>query len=208
MLAGCIFTNNKLRELKLMFNPLVLPILGYLRERNSSCSLIDLVNLCEQYFLSIIGKQVDPQIIIFQKNFFVMNALYQIQRDIQKEGLSLKILPLDICMVSNSASGKFELTKRDTELASYYLNWSNLSSITVEEVKALFTRFWQKYSAVDKVDAALTTLGLAQFDNWLEVRQAYKKKVSICHPDKGGSVEDFIKTREAYEVLSFRYYET
>ena len=191
-----------------MINPLIIPILGYLREQSSACSLIDLVNLCEQDFLSIIGKEVDSQIVIFQKNFFVMNALYQIQSDIQTEGLLLKILPLDICIVSNHVGGKLALTKRDTELASYYLEWSNLSSTTVEEVEALFSSFWQKYRAVDKVDAALTTLGLAQFDNWLEVRQAYKKKVSICHPDKGGSVEDFIEIREAYEVLSFRYHET
>lgn len=208
MLADSIITHHKLRELKLMFNPLVMPILRYLRERNSACSLIDLVNLCEQDFLTFIEKDIDFQVITFQKNFFVMNALYQIQRDIQKEGLSLTILPLDICMVSNRTEGKFSLTKRDTELASYYLNWSNLKSITVEEVEALFSSFWQKYRAVDKVDTALTALGLAQFDNWLEIRQAYKKKVSICHPDKGGSVEDFIEIREAYEVLSFRYHET
>lgn len=191
-----------------MINPLVIPILEYLRKQSSACSLIELVNLCEQDFFSIIGKEVDPQIIIFQKNFFIMNALYQIQSDMQTEGLLLKILPLDICIVPNRTEGKFALTKRDTELASYYLDWSNLNSITVEEVEELFSSFWQKYRAVDKADAALTTLGLAQFDNWLEVRQAYKKKVSICHPDKGGSVEDFIEIREAYEVLSFRYHET
>ena len=191
-----------------MINPLIIPILGYLREQNSSCSLVDLVNLCGQDFLSLIGRDVDLQIVIFQKNFFVMNALYQIQRNIQSDGFSLTILPLDICMVQNCAGGKFELTKRDTELASYYLDWSNLHSITVEEVEALFSSFWQRYRAVDKVEAALTTLGLAQDVDWFEVRQAYKKKISISHPDKGGLAEDFIEIREAYEVLSFSYHGT
>jgi hypothetical protein len=189
-----------------MTNPLIIPILGYLRAQNRSCSLIDLVNLCEQDLLSLIGKQVDRQIITFQKNFFIMNALYQIQRDVQAEGFLLTIFPLDIVMVPNHAAGKDSLTTRDTGLAHYYLNWSNLNSITVEEVEALFSSFWQKYQAVDKVDEALTTLGLKQDVDWLQIRQAYKKKIAISHPDKGGRAEDFIEIREAYEVLIASYH--
>ena len=66
-----------------MVNPLIIPILAYLREQNSSCSLINLINLCEQDLLILIGKDVNYQIGIFQKNFFVMNALYQIKNDVQ-----------------------------------------------------------------------------------------------------------------------------
>jgi hypothetical protein len=191
-----------------MINPLTIPILGYLREQNSSCSLIDLVNLCEQDFLSFIAKDADLQIAIFQKNFFVMNALYQIQRDIQSEGFSLVIFPLEICMVSNRSNNNSTLTTRDTDLASYYLNWSNLNSITVEEIETLIASFWKKYRVADKVEAALVTLGLNQYVHWLEIRQAYKKKIAISHPDKGGSTEDFIEIREAYEVLSLSYHGT
>ena len=189
-----------------MINPLIIPILAYLREQNSSCSLINLVNLCEEDLLLLMGKDVDYQVGIFQKNFFVMNALYQIQSDIQTEGFSLTILPLDIFIVANSDESTTALTKRDTDLASYYLDWSNLSGVTAEKVEALLTSFWQKYSVLDKLETSLTTLELAQGADWLEVRRAYKKKVAISHPDKGGSAEDFIKIREAYEVLSFSYH--
>jgi hypothetical protein len=186
-------------------NPLIIPILAYLREKNSSCSLVDLVNLCDEDLLKLIGKNVEFQIVIFQKNFFVMNALYQIQNDIQTEGFSLTILPMDISMVPNYDKSKSTLTNRDTALANYYLNWSNLESITTEEVEALFNSFWQKYSAIDKVDMALTSLGLEQGADWFDVRQAYKKRIAINHPDKGGCAERFIEIREAYEVLSFSY---
>ena len=188
-----------------MVNPLIIPILAYLREQNSSCSLINLINLCEQDLLILIGKDVNYQIGIFQKNFFVMNALYQIKNDVQTEGFSLTILPMDISMVPNYDKSKSTLTNRDTELANYYLNWSNLESITTEEVEDLFNSFWQKYSAIDKVDMALTSLGLEQGADWSDVRQAYKKRIAINHPDKGGCAERFIETREAYEVLSFSY---
>lgn len=183
----------------------MISILEYLRKQNSSCSLIDLVNLCEHDFLSLILKDVDPQIVIFQKNFFVMNALYQIQRDIQKEGFSLTIFPLEIGMIPNHIGAENTLTTRDTDLASYYLDWSNLNNITIEEVETLFSSFWQRYSAVDKVNAALTTLGIDQEVDWFEIRQAYQKKIITNHPDKGGCADDFIETRKAYEILRFSY---
>jgi hypothetical protein len=193
------------RKTKLMTNPLIIPILGYLKEQNSSCSLIDLVTLCEQDFLSLIASGLDFQVVIFQKNFFVMNALYQIQRDIQTEGFLLTIFPLEICIVPNIAGDKGGLATRDNDLACYYLNWSNLSNITVEEVVKLFSSFWQRYRAVDKVDDALAILGLAQDVGWSEIRQAYQKKITISHPDKGGCVEDFIEIRKAYEILTVNY---
>lgn len=184
-----------------MTNPLIISILRYLREQNSSCSLIDLVNLCEQEFLALLLKDVDPQIAIFKKNFFVMNALYQIQRDIQTEGFSLIIFPLEISIISNRVGAKNTLSTRDNDLADYYLDWSNLSNVTVEEVEALFSSYWQRYSAVDKVNAALATLELAHHAGWFEIRQAYQQKIVISHPDKGGSTDDFIEIRSAYEML-------
>lgn len=35
-----------------------------------------------------------------------------------------------------------------------------------------------------------------------EIKKAYRKKVVLCHPDKGGDVETFKKIQTAYEVLS------
>jgi len=191
-----------------MTNPLIIPILGYLKKKHSACSLIDLVKFCEQEFLALIDKNEDTQIVLFKKNFFVMNALYQIQQNIQTEGFSLSIFPLEICLIATSAEHSNALTTRDTDLAGYYLDWSNLTNTTVAEVEALFSSFWRKYSAVDNTDAALVTLGLEQGVNWLDIRRAYKSKIAMSHPDKGGHAEDFIEIRKAYEVLSCSYRRT
>ena len=191
-----------------MANPLIIPILRYLREQNSACSIVDLVSLCKQDFLALIGNEVDLQIVTFKKNFFVMNALYQIQRDIQGDGFSLSIFPLKICLLPSGAENKAALATPDNVLAQYYLDWSNLTNITAKDVEALFSSFWQRYRAKGKVDAALTILGLTQDVDWLKIRQAYQKKIIICHPDKGGCAADFIEIREAYEVLSCRYRQT
>ena len=137
-----------------------------------------------------------------------MNALYQIQADIQTEGFLLTIFPLEICIIPHRTGAKNTLTPRDIDLASYYLDWSNLNNVTVEEIESLFASFWQRFCAVDKVDAALITLGLDHDVDWLEIRQAYQKKIVISHPDKGGCADDFIEIREAYETLKFSYHGT
>jgi hypothetical protein len=200
----CI-SETHLTEATLMTNPLIIPLLEYLKKQHNSCSLIDLVNLCKDDLILLIGKEEDPQLVLFQKNFFVMNALYQIQRDIQTEGFLLTIYPLEICLIAKDSANEHSLTTRDSDLAYYYLDWSNLNNITADDIDALFVSFWQKYRAVDKVDAALATLGLEKDVNWLDIRQAYKSKVTLSHPDKGGSPEDFIEIRKAYEVLSVSY---
>jgi curved DNA-binding protein CbpA len=35
-----------------------------------------------------------------------------------------------------------------------------------------------------------------------EIKKAYRSKASQCHPDKGGSHEEFVAVQKAYEVLS------
>ncbi|GAA0814116.1 DNA-J related domain-containing protein [Colwellia asteriadis] len=200
-----------------MVNPLIMPILEYLRKQKKTCSLIDLINLCQQDLLALINKNVDEQIAIFQKNFFIMNALYQIQQEINNEGFLLKIFPLEIYIVPNvikngdtntaviQKSLSEDEASRDKKLAHYYLDWQNLTSVTLEEIDTLFSGFWQRYNAADKVSSALATLGLSKNSPWTDIRQAYQKKVKLTHPDKGGCAQDFIEIRQAYEVLSISY---
>lgn len=47
-----------------------------------------------------------------------------------------------------------------------------------------------------------TTLDLEPSATLHEIRQAYKRKLISCHPDKGGCDEDFRKLQEAYAILS------
>jgi len=193
-----------------MVNPLIIRVLEYLKTQDGACSLIDLVNLCQSDFLELIEPSADVQLVIFQKNFLVMNALYQIQRDIQSEGFLLIIFPMEITLVpnyvnANTKDNKNALSARDTDLACYYLDWSNLTSVTVEKIEILFANFWQRFHAVDKVDAALSILEINQEADWLKIREAYQKKIITSHPDKGGCAEDFIEIRKAYEILSVQY---
>lgn len=42
-------------------------------------------------------------------------------------------------------------------------------------------------------------LGFQKVPTQEEVKRAYKEKASVCHPDKGGSAEDFQILHDAYE---------
>ena len=202
--VAMITTANE-KENSLMTNPLVFQILEYLRIQKSTCSLVDLVKFCEQDFHSLIEQNVDYQVVIFQKNFFVMNALYQIQHDISEEGFQLVISPLEVYLTPIIAKGEGGISVRDNKLADYYLNWSNYHHTSKAEIEALFDHFWKKYRALDKVDAARVTLEVNKTASWAEIRKAYQKKVICNHPDKGGCAEDFIVIRKAYEILSVSY---
>jgi len=45
-------------------------------------------------------------------------------------------------------------------------------------------------------------LGLSQDAYWFQVKAAYRKKVKLAHPDRGGTEESFKIIQEAYETLS------
>lgn len=45
-------------------------------------------------------------------------------------------------------------------------------------------------------------LGIRVHATGEEIREAYRRRVLECHPDKGGNAEEFKKVREAYETLS------
>ncbi len=44
-------------------------------------------------------------------------------------------------------------------------------------------------------------LGVEQDATREEINKAYRKKVAVAHPDKGGSNEEFIKVQAAYEAI-------
>lgn len=50
--------------------------------------------------------------------------------------------------------------------------------------------------------SALKTLGLTDSANADDVKRAFKVMARTTHPDAGGKQEDFIKIKEAYELLS------
>ena len=200
-------------------NPLYLAVLTILKKTNASISLFDLMKLLEAQGFTLSGlskdEDVSHEILIFRKNFIVMNALYAIQSDLIKAGYSLYISSLKILIYSNSHLNT-ELTddllidaqKKDVALGKYYLDWSNFDQADQQYVDGLLNSFWKKYKDnnknsfnQDKRSYALQILGVESTASWKDIQQAYRQKITQCHPDKGGTSHQFIEVREAFQFL-------
>jgi hypothetical protein len=67
----------------------------------------------------------------------------------------------------------------------------------ISELKATLN----KLDSIDPKEDAYAVLGLKNGATKEEIKKAYRNLVMKCHPDKGGSQEDFRKIQEAYELL-------
>jgi hypothetical protein len=181
-------------------NPLVVMILPYIREHQHGCTLLALVNYCEAALQSRVAGSAMSR--AFEKNFLVMNGLYQLQHQLLSEhDLYLSISPMDIhIQLGTRVVGNNDVA-RDASLASYYLDWNNLVQTTEEDIAELLADFWRRVSSTEKVDWAASVLGVILPLQKDTVISAYRARASITHPDKGGRHEDFVDVRQAYEIL-------
>jgi hypothetical protein len=181
-------------------NPLVVMILPYIRGHQRGCTLLALVNHCEAALQSLVSGSAMSR--AFEKNFLVMNGLYQLQQQLLSEhGLYLSISPMDIHIQLGARVVGNNDVARDASLASYYLDWNNLVQTTEQDIAELLADFWRGVTSTEKVDWAASVLGVILPLQKGAVISAYRAQASITHPDKGGRHEDFVDVRQAYEIL-------
>jgi len=204
-------------------NPLVLSVLGILKDSQSHISLYQLMKILEQtgYDLDQSSDEASQELKLFRKNFVVMNALYQLKQDLVGSGYCMNISSLKIQIIStnesdsNSNSLITDENKHDKvhqPLSDYYLNWGNYYQTDEQDVAGLLTQFWNSYKQFDQqhceVDKRLDSmqlLGVQSTASWKDIQHAYRQLVTVYHPDKGGDSLKFIKIREAYLFLKFTH---
>ena len=198
-------------------NPVCLAALNILKQTEESVSLYNLIQSIEKEILYLIQDEQDSshELMLFKKNFIVMNALYQIQKDIKGTGYSLYISPLKIIFFSEGdlktglPSVDIEEAERvDASMSKYYLDWSNYKYADDSTVEQLLNSFWREYQKINKNDFdqdkrshAFYILGVESSASWNDIQHAYRQKIATCHPDKGGSSHQFIEIREAFLLL-------
>jgi len=198
-------------------NPLCLATTQILKETDESISLYQLMKTLEEQGLDMSADDVNisTELKLFRINFVVMNALYQIQQDISGSGFSLYISSLKILLYSDVLSNTdlsltdLDESKRvDESLSEYYLDWNNYDSANQQTIDQLLNNFWSKYKKYNKYDSnqdqrscALQILGVESAASWKDIQQAYRQKITQCHPDKGGTSHQFIEIREAFQFL-------
>lgn len=206
-----------MNNLRLNENPVALAIMSVLKNTDNVISLYDLIKHIEAlglYFFDL-DENLSNELLLFRKNFIVMNALYQIQSDIKHTGFILYISSLKILLYSDvpsqnelSITDIHESKRVDESLSEYYLNWDNYDSANQQSVDHLLNSFWKRFqnynqfnSNQDKRSYALQILGVESSASWKDIQYAYRQKIASCHPDKGGTSHQFIEIREAFEFL-------
>jgi curved DNA-binding protein CbpA len=218
----------------LQTNPLCLPISQLLERSGQGLGLYDLLKQLEalgydlqQMVQGENGTELSSELLLFRKNFILMNALYEIQRDLQGSGYGLYITPLKIRLYQLDTGGAgdtddarpsalelSEAARSDQALSEFYLDWQHYADTDQAAVEQLLQGFWQRYRQYqsepenqDKRSCALAVLGLKCSASWNDIQYAYRQKVACCHPDRGGQQQHFIEVREAYQYLklSFSY---
>lgn len=216
-------------------NPLCLPVSQLLQQSEQGLGLYDLLKHLQDSGFDLdsmvqgeSGTDLSNELLLFRKNFILMNALYEIQRDLQGSGYGLYITPLNIRLYKRhgddtedtaeatqlSALAISEAACTDQALSKYYLDWQHYADTDQIAVERLLQGFWQRYRHYhaapenqDKRSCALAVLGLECSANWDDIQYAYRQKVACSHPDRGGQQQQFIEIREAYQFLklSFSY---
>lgn len=183
-------------------NPLVIPILEFLRRQREAISEHALITQLRPVLEALPGLADSQQLALFQTHFLVMNALYQLQRDLLEEGFYLRISPLEIAIETPLGAGAKGIQEgSDRALAEYYLDLTHLRQTGESEVEQLLNGFWRDFLARDKVGDALAALELPAGAQWSEVQVQYRLMAGRLHPDRGGDSEQFMQVREAYEIL-------
>lgn len=189
-------------------SPIKKSILDILKQVPDGLSEYALISQLQEEGVFFHQSDRADKLILFQKHFLVMNALYQLQTWLlEEEGVYLFISPLLIKIKSGTDHRDNTLPSdhSDARLREYYLDWKTFEQTTCSDVKELLDGFWERYFANEKRAEALAILGLSEGVEWEVVQLTYRRLVARHHPDKGGDQSLFVTIKEAHRVLSDCY---
>lgn len=140
---------------------------------------------------------------LFQTNFVVMNALYQLGRDSINHYYEIHSLKICKHPKENRAKRSKAEIKEQDPLEAYYLDWANFNQ-SEQEINELINQFWERMLVMDFEDKDLQTLDLTKPVTLSEIKQQYRRLSQQHHPDKGGDAEYFVEIQQAYNRLTIR----
>ncbi|WP_462156767.1 DNA-J related domain-containing protein [Pseudoalteromonas sp. GB56] len=119
-----------------------------------------------------------------QRNFLIMNALFQLQEDFLTDGCYLSISSLHIQLIYDYSPS---FPRCDDALKSYYLNWQNynLSNDEVAQLLSQFTSlFKNKKLTQDQLEALNLRWQLEAPIHISNVKKRWRVLANQYHPDK------------------------
>lgn len=146
---------------------------------------------------------------LFQTHFSLFHFLYRMRNHwFELEKGVLEIISTRIRLRSYQP-GQLIL-QLDDPLAEYYLDWTNYTATSQEDVEQMLDQFWQDFDRYYSAGAlmsgaeyaeACATLDLTGPFTALELKQQYRKLMHQHHPDKGGDLSVSQAIEHAYRKL-------
>ena len=156
------------------------------------------------------GQALSDTQALFETHFILFHCLYLIRQEWFGH-TALEIHTLEIQARPSSTNldkaGGMTSLKGNDPLADYYLDWSNFTETTQQDVEQLLNDFWSRMTGSTPkrqsmaLDEAWQQLELAPTSDMSEVKRQYRKRVHQCHPDKGGSVSEMQAIQVAYQRI-------
>ncbi|AWB67919.1 hypothetical protein C2869_16470 [Saccharobesus litoralis] len=149
---------------------------------------------------------------LFQVHFAIYNTLYRLadiwyadkRCQLLIELNRIHIQPFARQPVANEQKNAGPLAQQDP-LRSYYLDWQNFCQTNRQDVEAMLTTFWQKFSAYliepTELHAAYQTLNCSNGCDVVVAREQYKRLSLKYHPDKGGDNQKFQQINWAWGLI-------
>lgn len=182
-------------------NPLIPLVLRVLREHPAGLGIHQLLERLEQQGLEWPPLPGEGALALYGKNFFLMNALFELQASLLADGVHLRVSTLEIRLELRREAGGALPGPAQGELREFYADWRNLQ-VSQAQVEALLESFWRALSGGDRRGEALQLLGVPPEAQPGEIRRAYRRLAALHHPDRGGDPERFVAIRAAWELLS------
>ncbi|MGO3847202.1 MAG: DNA-J related domain-containing protein [Pseudoalteromonas prydzensis] len=155
---------------------------------------------------SISTLDVQPERDLFKRNFLIMNALYQLQQQLQP-AQHLAIASLQITLTDTAPHNSVQQLD---PLRDYYLDWQNYET-TSDEIEELLNDFWQRFASHKKPQQALDRKAydmllhrwqLAKQCSLKDIHKRWRQLAMQYHPDKEtGDTEKFKELKNEYEQL-------
>lgn len=141
------------------------------------------------------------QLAMFRAHFLLFHALYHLQEQLLAAGVGLLAIDARCIRIGPLVTTLATAVADRDPMRDFYLDLSNLSDTTADDVAEMLGAFWGRYYAGERRTEALATLGLEAGADLEQAQRRYRELAMLHHPDRGGDAASFRAIQEAIGIL-------
>jgi len=146
---------------------------------------------------------------LYPVHFLLFHVLYRLRDTLAEAGENLTISPMRIGIERQDTIGGNGMPGAVDSLRSFYLDLSQYE-LPEDSINQMMDNFWAGYPGMGpgrpETLQAAKVLGFDSVpDDFLTVKQAFRRAVMQAHPDRGGETAAIQSLNEAFAVLKAHF---